>query len=226
MKIVICEDEENIARFLIRGLESRGFKTVHFSDGKSALEYMHTADFDLLLLDILLPDITGWEICAEIRKMKTYHPIIILSALGQTNDVVKGLKLGADDYLSKPFKMDELEARIYAVSKRTSVAEPVQSNVEYADLKLDPQTKIIARNGVNLDLTAKEYRLLEYFMRNPEKTLSKEEILEKVWEVTFDVGTNIVNVYVNYIRKKMEAVNSKRLIHTRFGMGFILKEEE
>jgi DNA-binding response OmpR family regulator len=225
MKIVICEDEENIARFLIRGLESRGFSTIHFSDGKSALSYMATGDFDLLLLDILLPDITGWEVCAEVRKMKTYRPIIILSALGQTTDVVKGLKLGADDYLSKPFKMDELEARIYAVTKRSSVVEPVETVIEYADLLLDPQTKTISRGGVNLDLTAKEYRLLEYFMRNPEKTLSKEEILEKVWEVTFDVGTNIVNVYVNYIRKKMEVVNAERLIHTRFGMGFILKQE-
>ena len=225
MKIVICEDEENIARFLIRGLESRGFRTVHFSDGQSALKYMNSEDFDLLLLDILLPDITGWEVCSEVRKMKAYRPIIILSALGQTTDVVKGLKLGADDYLSKPFKMDELEARIYAVTKRATAVEPEEKTLEYADLLLDPQTKIISRSGVNLDLTAKEYRLLEYFIRNPEKTLSKEEILEKVWEVTFDVGTNIVNVYVNYIRKKMEAVQAERLIHTRFGMGFILKQE-
>lgn len=225
MKIVICEDEENIARFLTRGLQSRGFTTAHFQNGKSALAHMKANDFDLLLLDILLPDITGWEICKEIRQLKPYRPIIILSALGQTTDVVKGLKLGADDYLSKPFKMDELEARIYAVTKRTSVAEPKESVIAYAGLKLDPVTKVISRDGVDLDLTAKEYRLLEYFVRNPEKTLSKEEILEKVWEVTFDVGTNIVNVYVNYIRKKMEAVNPKRLIHTRFGMGFILQAE-
>jgi len=226
VKILIVEDEERIASLVRRGLEEQGHIAVVAYDGLSGKKLALQNDYDLVISDIILPHLTGIELCREIRMAKPDLPVILLTALGTTDDKVDGFDAGADDYLVKPFDFRELLVRIRAVMNRKggkSATQPVI--LKYADLELNNQTKIVSRSGKEISLTPKELKLLEYMMQNSERVLSRVEIAEKVWDTHFDTGTNFIDVYINYLRKKIDKDFSSKLIHTKSGLGFIFKEE-
>lgn len=230
MRILIVEDEQNISSFIQRGLSIGGYHAEICNDGLQAWEKLQTAKFDLIIIDIVMPFMSGLELCSAYRTKFGYStPIILLTALSTTEDIVKGLNAGADDYLTKPFKLAELEARINALIRRSAIAvDRVEADkvcLAFADLELNTDTKKAMRNSGEINLTAKEYLLLEYFMKNPNRVLSRQTILESVWDINFDTNTNIVDVYVNYIRNKIQPTGTDKLIHTVVGLGYILKEE-
>jgi len=220
--ICLIEDEQKVAAFICKGLEEHGYTVATASDGLSAQKLLQQEQFDLLIMDVMLPDTNGIELCRHIRSTDSNTPILMLTALNQVHDKVSGLKAGADDYLVKPFHFSELLARIEALFRRNKTLEGNHSLV-FDDLKLDTWSKTAERDGKKITLTAKEYTLLELFMQNPNKILSREYIAEKVWEIGFDTGTNFIDVYVNYLRKKVERDFKNKLIHTVIGMGYILK---
>lgn len=226
MKILIVEDEERIASLVRRGLEEQGHIAVVAYDGLSGKKLALQNDYDLVISDIILPHLTGIELCREIRMAKPDLPVILLTALGTTDDKVDGFDAGADDYLVKPFDFRELLVRIRAVMNRKGGKLATQPVIlKYADLELNNQTKIVSRSGKEISLTPKELKLLEYMMQNSERVLSRVEIAEKVWDTHFDTGTNFIDVYINYLRKKIDKDFSSKLIHTKSGLGFIFKEE-
>lgn len=226
MKILIVEDEERIASLVRRGLEEQGHVAVVAYDGLSGKKLALQNDYDLVISDIILPHLTGIELCREIRMAKPDLPVILLTALGTTDDKVDGFDAGADDYLVKPFDFRELLVRIRAVMNRKGGNPATQPVIlKYADLELNNQTKIVSRSGKEISLTPKELKLLEYMMQNSERVLSRVEIAEKVWDTHFDTGTNFIDVYINYLRKKIDKDFSCKLIHTKSGLGFIFKEE-
>ena len=228
MKILIVEDEQNISSFIQRGLSINGYDTEICNDGLQAWEKLQTSTFDIIIADIMMPFMSGLELCKAYRqKFGFATPIILLTALSTTDDIVNGLNAGADDYLTKPFKLVELEARIKALLRRsnTNTEKPTNEILHFLDLELNTNTKQASRNGNIINLTAKEYLLLEFFMHNPNRVLSRQTILENVWDINFDTNTNIVDVYVNYIRNKIQPNGTNKLIHTVIGLGYILKEE-
>lgn len=225
--ILLIEDELNVATFLKKGLEENGYEVCMAYDGDAGLALLKQTNVDLIILDIILPGINGIEVCKKIRAMGYKQVrVLMLTALGTTDSVVKGLDSGADDYLPKPFKLKELLARIRALLRRKSLIMPEDDLLEISDLKLDQNAKTVIRAGVELRLTSTEYHLLEFFMKNQNKVLSRIELLENVWSINFNMGTNVVDVYVNYLRNKIEKGFSSRLIHTVIGMGYIMKEEQ
>ncbi len=229
MRVLLIEDEPHLVAILKKGLEEEGLTVSAAFDGETGLELLSSGTFDIVILDIILPKVNGWEVCRRIRAdLKLNIPVLILSALNQTEHVVKGLNAGADDFLSKPFKISELVARMQAVSRRYQGGggSYLHSTLTFADLKIDQDTKQVWRGEQLIKVTAKELRLLEYFMQNPNRVLSRFEILENIWGVDFEPSTNVVDVYVNYLRKKLEKDGQQRLIHTVFGIGYILKESD
>lgn len=222
-RICLIEDEQKVASFICKGLEEHGYSVITAGDGVSARKLLQQEQFDLLILDVMLPDTNGIELCRHIRQTDSNTPILMLTALNQVHDKVSGLKAGADDYLVKPFHFSELLARIEALQRRNKNAED-NHLLTFDDLKLDIWSKTAERDGKKIALTAKEYTLLELFMQNPNKILSREYIAERVWEISFDTGTNFIDVYVNYLRKKIEKDFKSKLIHTVIGMGYILKQ--
>jgi two-component system copper resistance phosphate regulon response regulator CusR len=220
--ICLIEDEQKVAAFICKGLEEQGYTVKTAGDGISAQKLIQQEQFDLLIMDVMLPDTNGIELCRRIRQTDSNTPILMLTALNQVHDKVSGLKAGADDYLVKPFHFSELLARIEALQRRNKNIEDNHLLI-FDDLKLDTWSKTAERDGKKITLTAKEYTLLELFMQNPNKILSREYIAEKVWEIGFDTGTNFIDVYVNYLRKKIEKDFKRKLIHTVIGMGYILK---
>ncbi len=230
-KILLVEDESSVISFITKGLSEEGYEVSVALDGPSGLQMALSNDFDLLILDIMLPGKNGLEVCKEVRRQNKKVAILILTALGTSENVVMGLETGADDYLTKPFKFIELLARIRSLLRRsdpTPIAnESTKENIlRFSDLELNDYSKEVKRTDRLVALTSTEYRLLLLFMQNPRRVLSRADILERVWGVDFDMGTNVVDVYVNYLRKKMEADKSKRLIHTLVGMGYVLKETD
>jgi DNA-binding response OmpR family regulator len=226
MKILIIEDEVRIATLVQQGLEERGYLTTIAYDGIIGKKLALQNDYDLVISDIILPGLNGIEVCREIRRGKPDLPVILLTALGTTDDKVEGFDAGADDYLVKPFDFRELLVRIRAVTNRKSGNQMMQSNIlKYADLELNNQTKTVTRLGKTISLTPKELKLLEYMMQNSERVLSRAEIAEKVWDTHFDTGTNFIDVYINYLRKKIDKDFGSKLIHTKSGLGFIFQEE-
>jgi two-component system, OmpR family, copper resistance phosphate regulon response regulator CusR len=227
MKILIVEDEPKVASFLKKGLEEQFYEVVVSTDGGEGKVIASENKFDLIILDVNVPSINGIELCKIIREKNITTPILMLTALGTTDDKVKGFEAGADDYLVKPFEFRELMARLKALTKRSSETNihPSHSFLKVADLELDLDEKIAIRGGKKIDLTAKEFYLLEYFIRNKGKVVSRTNIAENVWEITFDTGTNVIDVYVNFLRKKLDKDFPKKLIHTVVGMGYILKED-
>ena len=224
MNILIIEDDTRIAELIQRGLHEQGFAPTLAYDGLSGKKLALQNDYDLIITDIILPKLDGLDLCKEIRQTKPNTPIIMLTALGTTDDKVEGFDAGADDYLVKPFEMRELLVRIRALLKRNNKTTNSIGNIlKYADLEMNLHTKIIKRNGIEINLTPKEFNLLEYMLRNPERVLSRVEIAEKVWETHFDTGTNFIDVYINYLRKKIDKEFEPKIIHTKSGMGFILK---
>jgi len=222
-RICLIEDEQKVASFITKGLEEQGYNVKTAADGASAQKLLQQEQFDLLIMDVMLPDTNGIDLCRSVRQKDTLTPILMLTALNQVHDKVSGLKAGADDYLVKPFHFSELLARMEALMRRNKSAEE-NHQLTFDDLTLDTWSKTAERAGKKITLTAKEYTLLELFLQNPNKILSREYIAEKVWEIGFDTGTNFIDVYVNYLRKKIEKDFKSKLIHTVIGMGYILKQ--
>jgi len=224
-QVCLVEDEQKVAAFICKGLEEHDYVVKTAKNGEDAKKLVASQDFDLLILDIMLPDINGIELCRQIRLTNTQTPILILSALDQVQNKVAGLKAGADDYLIKPFHFSELLARLEALLRRQNIPPKEDHTLVFDDLKLDTWSNVAERAGTQITLTAKEYTLLELFMRNPNKILSREYIAEQVWSIDFDTGTNFIDVYVNYLRKKIEKGFGKKLIHTVIGMGYTLRND-
>jgi two-component system copper resistance phosphate regulon response regulator CusR len=224
--ICLVEDEQKVAAFIRKGLEEHGYKITIAVNGASAEALLKNQSFDLLILDVMLPDINGIELCRQIRLTDAKTPVLMLTALDQVQNKVAGLKAGADDYLVKPFHFSELLARIEALLRRQNAEETENHTLIFDDLKLDTWSNIAERAGSQITLTAKEYTLLELFMRHPNKVLSREYIAEQVWKIDFDTGTNFIDVYVNYLRKKIEKGPQSKLLHTVIGMGYILKNDK
>jgi DNA-binding response OmpR family regulator len=226
MKLLLVEDDVRIAELIQRGLEEQRFSVDIAFDGLSGKKLALQNEYDVLITDVVLPKMDGLDLCKIMRQNKPNLPIIMLTALGTTDDKVEGFDAGADDYLVKPFEMRELIVRIRAVLKRFDMKMQQRGNLlVYADLEMNLHTKIVKRQGVEIHLTPKEFTLLEYLMQNPERVLSRVEIAEKVWDTHFDTGTNFIDVYINYLRKKIQKEFDNKLIHTKSGMGFILKSE-
>lgn len=224
MKILIIEDDLRVAGLIQRGLEEQDFDTTVAYDGLSGKKLVGQNEYDLIITDIILPKMDGLDLCKHIRDTNPHMPIIMLTALGTTDDKVEGFDAGADDYLVKPFEMRELLVRIRALLKRQNRTLNHTGNIlKYADLEMNLYTKMVTRNGIDIDLTPKEFNLLKYMLQNPERVLSRVEIAEKVWDTHFDTGTNFIDVYINYLRKKVEKDFDQKIIHTKTGMGFILK---
>jgi DNA-binding response OmpR family regulator len=227
LHILIIEDDERVASVIKRGLTEAGHEVSVAYDGHMGQKLAMQNHHDVIIMDIILPGINGLELCRLIKLSLPQTPIIMLTALGTTDDKVEGFDAGADDYLVKPFDFRELEVRIRALAKRTlNIATSTMNNVlQAAGLEMNTQTKTVKRDGAEINLTPKEFKLLEYLMRNPDRVLPRTEISENVWETTFDTGTNFIDVYMNYLRKKIDRDYAVKLIHTRPGMGFIFKAE-
>jgi two-component system copper resistance phosphate regulon response regulator CusR len=223
--ICLVEDEQKVAAFICKGLEEHRYKIKTATNGAEAEILIASESFDLIILDIMLPDINGIELCRQIRINDQQTPILMLSALDQVQNKVSGLKAGADDYLVKPFHFGELLARIEALLRRKHNLAKEGHILEFDDLKLDTWSNTAERAGKQIVLTAKEYALLELFMRSPNKVLSRDYIAEQVWGIDFDTGTNFIDVYMNYLRKKIEKNFDKKLIHTVIGMGYIMRND-
>ncbi|NRF39455.1 response regulator transcription factor [Pedobacter foliorum] len=224
MEILLIEDDQRVADLIKRGLEEQDFKVTVAFDGEMGKKLALSKPYDLIIMDIILPKINGLDLCKEIRHVYANIPIIMLTALGTTDDKVEGFDAGADDYLVKPFELRELHVRVRALLKRNHAPVKDQGFIlKYADLELNNQTKTVFRSGTEISLTPKELKLLEFMMRNSERVLSRAEIAEKVWDAHFDTGTNFIDVYINYLRKKIDKDFSTRLIHTKPGQGFIFR---
>lgn len=222
-KILIVEDERRIADFLQRGLEGAGYQAEHAADGQTALQQIHDKDFDLVILDLMLPDIDGLAILEKARNRKVSPPVLILSARGGVDDRVKGLELGADDYLVKPFAFVELLARVRALMRR---GQPTPERLVAGDLTMDCIRRRVTRGEEVIDLAPKEFSILEYMMRNRGKPLSRTMIVEHVWDMEYDGLTNIVDVYIRHLRSKIDDRFPVKLIQTVRGIGYMLETGE
>ncbi len=223
MRILVVEDEEKVASFIRKGLEEERYAVDVALDGEEGLELAELNPYDLIVLDLMLPGLDGFRFIQRLRAQGVHTPILVLTARDSVGDKVKGLDLGADDYLTKPFAFAELLARIRALLRRGAPQAPPVLQV--ADLTLDPAARRVSRAGKPIELTAKEFALLEYFMRHAGRVLTRTMILEHVWDQSFDSYTNVVDVYVNYLRKKVDQGFEPRLIHTVRGVGYVLREE-
>jgi two-component system, OmpR family, copper resistance phosphate regulon response regulator CusR len=225
MKILVIEDEPKVASFIKQGLEELEYETDLAYDGFTGKKLALQNVYDIIILDIIIPYMNGIELCKLIRENKPNVPILMLTALGTTDNKIEGFEAGADDYLVKPFEFKELVARIRSLTKRSSGIVQTSQKIKVADLELDLERKIAIRGGKTIELTSKEFNLLEFFMKNQGRVLSRATIAEHVWEITFDTGTNIVDVYVNILRKKIDKDFTDKLLHTRIGLGYIFTKE-
>ncbi|HET6418962.1 MAG TPA: response regulator transcription factor [Geobacteraceae bacterium] len=223
MRILVIEDEKKVANFIKRGLEEEKFEVDTANDGESGMQMAVDNSYNLIVLDVILPKRDGMSVVKELRARKIMVPVLMLTAKDSLDDIVAGLNSGSDDYLTKPFAFAELLARVRALLRRTELDRGAE--IRFADLRLDPVTHKVWRRDKEIDLTAKEYALLEFFIRNPNQVLTRTTIAENVWDYVFDSFTNIIDVYVNYLRKKVDRDADKKLIHTVRGLGYILKEE-
>ena len=221
MRLLVVEDEKKVASFVRKGLEEEGYAVDVAADGESGLELALDQVHDLIILDIHLPRMNGLRVLQELRRKKVKIPVLLLTVRATIEDKVLGLDAGADDYLTKPFAFQELVARVRALLRRRAEAEPPV--LQIADLVLDPARRTVFRGGEKIELTAKEYTLLDYLMRNPGRVLTRTLIGEHVWDYDFDTATNVIDVYVNYLRKKIDAGRETKLIHTVRGVGYMLK---
>lgn len=225
MNILLVEDEPKVADFIRKGLEEQSYHVALAYDGLFGEKLALQNEYDLAILDVILPGISGLEVCRRIRQYKVDMPILMLTALGATKDKVTGLEAGADDYLVKPFHFDELLARVKALARRKLLISP---GIIYrvADLEVDAYKRSVRRAGKEVLLTAKEFSLLELLCVNKDRVLSRTYIAESVWGINYDRGTNLIDVYINYLRQKIDKGSSRPLIHTVIGMGYVLKERE
>ncbi len=227
MQILIVEDERKIADSLKKGLEELDYEVSTAYDGIMGQKMFKQQPFDLIILDINLPGINGLELCAQIRQINKSVPVLMLTTFGSIGDKVEGFNAGADDYMVKPFSFDELVVRIRALLRRTVNDNlPVGNILSIADLEMNLDSKVVTRAGKEIRLTAKEFRLLEYLLRNKKRVVSRADIGEHVWNIDFDTNTNTIDVYVNYLRKKIDKDAAIKLIHTQIGFGYMMKEME
>jgi len=223
MRILVVEDEKKVADFIKKGLEEEHYAVDTAYDGETGLYLAEVNDYDLVVLDLMIPKIDGWEVLSRIRGKKDNVPILILTAKDGVEDIVRGLDSGCDDYLTKPFAFAEFLARVRALLRREKVEkEPV---LQVGDLTLSLVTHRVTRGEKEIELTSKEYALLEYMMRNPDKVLTRAMISEHVWDYHFDSMTNVIDVYVNYLRKKIDKDFDTKLIHTIRGVGYMIRGE-
>jgi DNA-binding response OmpR family regulator len=223
MKILVVEDEPNLLSVIRKGLSEKNHDVSAALDGITAWDMLENNSFDVIVLDVMLPDINGIELCRRLRAAGNFVPILMLTALNSSENIVAGLNVGADDYMAKPFRFTELEARINALARRAGQEHKILENIVIEDLEIDLRAKTVKRNGENIVLTAKEFNLLHYLAKNSGTILSREKILDNVWNINFDMNTNVVDVYINYIRKKIDKPYSHKLIHTIKGLGYVIK---
>lgn len=221
MKILIVEDEPKVASFIKKGLEESNYEAEIAYDGLSAYKLALQYHYDLFILDLIIPGISGLDLCKKLKLQGPDIPILMLTALGTTDDKLIGFDAGADDYMIKPFEFRELLARIKVLLKTANKVSDQSNKLIFGDLELDLNRKTVKRGSAQMELTAKEFSLIEFFMRNSGRVLSRNDIAEKVWDVSFDSGTNVVDVYVNFLRKKIDKGFEKKLIHTKVGFGYI-----
>ena len=228
ISILLIEDEPDVVNFVKKGLGEESFEVSVALNGFDGLEMVLNNQYDIVLLDIMIPEKNGIEVCKEIRAKGIQTPILFLTALNTPDNIALGLNSGADDYLVKPFKFNELIARVNAILRRANIKKTgsQEPKVKYvvSNLLFDDDAKKVSRNGKEILLTATEYRLLFTLLKNKGKVLSRIDLLENVWDISFNLGTNVVDVYINYLRKKIDADFEPKLIHTVVGMGYILKE--
>jgi heavy metal response regulator len=224
MRILVVEDEKKVSSFIKRGLEEEKYEVDTAGDGEEGLKMALGKPYDLIILDWMLPKKDGLAVVKDLREKKTPTPVLMLTAKDSLEDIIAGLDSGSDDYLTKPFAFAELLARVRALLRRSEMDKGAE--LRYGDLRLDPVSHKVWRKDKEIDLTAKEYGLLEYFMRNANQVLTRTMIADHVWDYTFDTFTNIIDVYVNYLRKKIDRDADKKLIHTVRGVGYIFKEED
>ncbi|NDK56588.1 response regulator transcription factor [Pontibacter fetidus] len=224
MKVLLIEDEPKVAAFIKKGLEEQAFEVDQAYDGTFGVKLALQKEYDVIILDVILPHMSGLEVCREIRKQNPTVSILMLTALGTTDDKITGLDAGADDYLTKPFEFKELLARMRALNRRGS-DNTAGEKLTIADLEMDVVKKTVTRAGKPINLTAREFALLYYLLRNKERVVSRVDITEQVWETSFDTGSNVIDVYINFLRKKIDKDHPAKLIHTLVGMGYVLKEQ-
>ncbi len=224
--ILIIEDDRRIAQNISRSLREEGYTTEVAYEGYAGRQLALTQSIDLLILDINLPGLNGYEVCRSVRAEKPTLPIIMLTALGEVEDKLEGLELGADDYIVKPFDLRELSARIGVWMRRSNQYQTSRDDIlEIADLVVNTAAKTVSRHDIPIDLTAREFTLLEYLLRNRGRVMSKMDLSEQVWGLNFDSGTNVVEVYINYLRRKIDRDFTPKLIHTRPGLGYVIRED-
>ncbi len=223
MRILIAEDDRSVAGFLKKGLNEEQYAVDVCYNGEEALFQAQVNEYDLIILDVMLPKMNGFAVCREIRKEGTLTPILMLTVRDQLEDKVKGLQEGADDYLTKPFAFEELLARIKALLRRTQ--DYKTKNLEVGQLELDPVARKVTRNGKTITLTGKEYALLEYLMRNKGRIITQSMIIDHVWDMNYDGLSNVVNVYINHLREKIDKGFEQKYIHTIRGVGYKIDEK-
>jgi len=221
MKILIVEDEPKVAAFIKKGLEENNYSAEIAYDGLSAEKLARLNKYDLFIVDIIIPGISGLDLCKKLKMLNTDLPVLMLTALGTTDDKIIVFEAGANDYLVKPFEFRELLARVKVLLKKPNQSQGTVNRLIVGDLVLDLDKKTALRGGSQIDLTAKEFSLLEFLMRNTGRVLSRIDIAEKVWDIKFDFGTNVVDVYINFLRKKIDKGFDKKLINTRVGFGYV-----
>ncbi|CCH51250.1 two component transcriptional regulator, winged helix family [Fibrisoma limi BUZ 3] len=225
MKILVVEDEPKTLQAIQQGLEESQYEVDIAYDGLIAKRLALKNNYAAIISDVILPGLNGFELTHELRASGLSTPILLLTALGETDDKITGFDAGADQYLTKPFQFSELLARLRAMTRRGTQVAMTAQTLRYADLEMNLDAKTVSRDGQPIDLTAREFALLEFLIRNQGRVLSKAAIAEHVWDLNFDTGTNVVEVYINYLRKKIDRDFPTKLIHTQFGMGYVLKEE-
>ena len=227
MRLLVVEDQIKLASFLRKGLSEAGYACDIAESGSSAEALVADNEYDLVVLDVMLPDQTGFDTARHLRRDGYSGPILMLTALSTTKDKVAGLDAGADDYLTKPYEFEELLARVRALlRRRENKTGTIDRSLRFADLELDLIQRVARRGGRSMSLTAKEFSLLEFFMRNPERPLGRAQIAEHVWDIHFDSESNVIDVYINMLRKKLDADSHQKLIHTIVGVGYMLREDK
>ena len=225
MKLLVVEDEPKTLQAIQQGLEESQFEVDIAYDGLIAKRLALKNNYAAIITDLILPGLNGYELCRQLRAEGLTTPILMLTALGETDDKIMGFDAGADQFLTKPFQFTELLARVRSLTKRGTQVSMTAQMLRYGGVEMNLDAKSVTRDGQPIDLTAREFALLEFLMRNQGRTLSKPTIAEQVWDINFDTGTNVVEVYINYLRKKIDRDFPTKLIHTQFGMGYMFREE-
>lgn len=223
MNLLLVEDEASVSNFIRKGLEGEGYQIDTALDGDLGKDLFYKKNHDLIILDVNLPGVNGFVLCKEFKAEKPLLPVILLTALDSLNDKVSGFESGADDYLVKPFEFQELLMRVKALTRRAGNTQLAENRISIADLTMETQGKVVTRAGKRIDLTAREFALLEYLLINKGRVVSRVDIAEKVWDLDFDTSTNVIDVYINYLRKKIDKGFDTKLLHTVVGMGYTLR---